>query len=432
MKIGYLIPEFPGQTHAFFMRERAELSKRGVASDLYSTRRPSNGVAAHEWAAEAAAQTTYLTPLSVRSLWSAFCQLVRSGPFRWVRCLLLIVAAKELSVKDRLQLLAMVPVAAAFTADARKNGVQHVHIHSCANAAWIGVFANKLTGLPYSLTLHGPLHDYGPNQILKWRSAAFVIIITKELLAHVRATLPEDQLPRLLLAPMGVDVEAFRRQRPYQPAAPKSKVRLVSCGRINVCKGHDDLIRAVHLLQERGIDAELRICGASDGRQQDYLNQLHSLIEQYDLHGSIHLMGSVSEQVVRNALEAAHMFCLASHKEPLGVATMEAMAMQVPAIVTESEGVTEMIQTDIDGILVQPHSPEEFVARICGLLDRPEEARMLGERGRRTIIDRFHSGVSAEAIIRGVRRHDESINESDGAFGAVVQQPAKQLAEVSS
>lgn len=413
MKIGYLIPEFPGQTHAFFMRERAELSRRGVASAMYSTRPPANGAATHEWAAQAAAETTYLTPMSVKTLWSAVCQLMRCGPVSWLRCLLLVLAAKELSIKDRLRLLAMVPVAAAFSADVRNSGVDHVHIHSCANAAWIGVFANKLTGIPYSLTLHGPLHDYGPNQILKWRSAAFVIIITKELLRQARNTLPHDQLPELLLAPMGVDVDAFQRRRPYTPATRNSTVKLVSCGRINVCKGHDDLIRAVHLLRQQGINAELTICGASDGRQQDYLQLLKSLIEQFQLQDSVRLMGSVSEHVVRSELEAAHIFCLASHKEPLGVATMEAMAMQVPAIVTESEGVTEMIQTDVDGILVQPHSAEQFVARICNLIDAPEDARQLGKNGRQTIAARFHSGVSAETIIQGVLGKKQNIDEAD-------------------
>ena len=32
-RIGYLIPEFPGQTHAFFMREREELEKLGKIDD---------------------------------------------------------------------------------------------------------------------------------------------------------------------------------------------------------------------------------------------------------------------------------------------------------------------------------------------------------------------------------------------------------------
>lgn len=402
MRIGYLIPEFPGQTHAFFMRERGELHKRGFNAALYSTRPPANGAAAHEWSAAAAAETNYLTPMSIRQIFTAMVQLLKSGPISWLRCLLVVAAAKELTLKDRCKLLAMIPVAAAFCHHAQRDGVQHLHIHSCANAAWIGVFANKLTGLSYSLTLHGPLCDYGPNQILKWRFAKFVIIITKELLAQVQNALPAEQLPPLLLAPMGVDVEKFQRTRPYVAPCSDAEVRLISCGRINVCKGHDDLIRAVHFLRQRGVDARLNICGASDGRSQAYAELLKSLIEEFKLQDYVKLLGSVSEEVVREELQAAHVFCLASHKEPLGVATMEAMAMELPAIVTESEGVTEMIASGTDGILVRPRSPHDFVDRICDLLDDPAEAVRLGECGRRTVETRFHSGVSAEAIINGI------------------------------
>ncbi len=402
MKIAYLIPEFPGQTHAFFMRERDELTKRGVKASLYSTRPPENGAAAHEWAAAAAAETNYLTPLTPQHLLRGLGQLLKSGPVAWLQCLLIVMAAKDITLKQRCQLLAMIPVAAAFAAHAKRDGVLHLHIHSCANAAWIGVFASKLTGLKYSLTLHGPLVDYGPNQILKWRSAAFVIIITKELLAQVRNTLPADQLPPLLLAPMGVDVSSFQRTESYEPPSANSELRLVSCGRINVCKGHDDLIRVVHALRKRGIDAKLHICGASDGRKQAYLDLIQSLIDEFNLQDHVKLLGSVSEEVVRDELQSAHVFCLASHKEPLGVATMEAMSMEIPVIVTRSEGVTEMVESTVDGLLVQPHSPGEFVDRICELLDDPTEARRLGMAGRQTIVERFHSGVSAEAIIRGI------------------------------
>lgn len=412
MKIGYLIPEFPGQTHAFFMRERDELQKCGVAAALYSTRPPANGAAAHAWAATAAAETNYLTPMSAGQIFAGLVQLLTSGPLSWLRCLLIVIAARDISAKERCKLLAMIPVAAALSRHAKKNNVQHLHIHSCANAAWIGVFANKITGLEYSLTLHGPLQDYGPNQILKWRSAKFVIVITRELLAQAHNTIPKDQLPPLLLAPMGVDVQAFRRSRPYSAPRRDSTLRLVSCGRINACKGHDDLIRAVNSLQQKGIDAQLHICGASDGRKKAYVDMIHSLIDEYHLHDSVKLLGSVSEEVVREELESAHIFCLASHREPLGVATMEAMAMELPAIVTESAGVTEMIQSSVDGILVQPHAPHEFVDRICELLNDPDRAKRLGKEGRRTVEQRFHSGVSAAAIINGIQSADTQCDQS--------------------
>jgi len=400
--IGYLIPEFPGQTHAFFMREREELSRRGVNAVLYSTRPPANGAAKHAWADAAKSETTYLTPLNVRQAFIALLYVLGCGPLAWIRCLNIIVLTGGVSPKDRLRMAAMVPVAATLLKHARRAGWEHLHIHSCANAAWLGVFLNRLSGLSYSLTLHGPLHDYGPNQPLKWKYARFVVVITRELVGSVHGTLPADSLPPILLAPMGVETSRFVRTASYIPATRDDRVRLVSCGRINPCKGHDDLIRAVHLLRQQGIAAELTICGATDGRRLDHLELLHSLIQEFRLADSVRLLGSVSEDRVRLELEQSHFFCLASHKEPLGVATMEAMAMEMPAIVTESPGVCEMITSGINGVLVPAFSPESFADAVLTLLDQPDETCRLAANARLTIEQKFHSGVSAEAIINGI------------------------------
>ena len=53
-KLGYLVPQFPGQTHIFFWREIAALEAMGVAPVLFSTRRPPPGLIAHDWSQAAA------------------------------------------------------------------------------------------------------------------------------------------------------------------------------------------------------------------------------------------------------------------------------------------------------------------------------------------------------------------------------------------
>lgn len=401
-RIGYLIPEFPGQTHAFFMRERAELQRRGVATALYSTRPPSSGAAQHAWADAARQETTWLTPLTLPRMLTAVWTLLTCGPAAWVRCLMVVLCLKDLSPKERIRTICLIPVAALLLNDARRIGWQHLHIHSCASAAYLGMFLNRLSGLTYSLTLHGPLHDYGPNQTLKWQYAGFVVVITQELLDSVHQQLPADRLPPLLLAPMGVDPEKFIRSQPYHSASRDTTVRLISCGRIHPCKGHDDLLRAVHLLRQQGIDAQVTICGATDGRRLDYLELLQSLIQELQLEGVAHLLGSVSEDRVRSELEQSHVFCLASHKEPLGVATMEAMAMEMPAIVTESPGVAEMICSGVNGILVPAFSPDAIASAVLELLDHPKHAQRLAAQARLTVKQRFHSGVSAQVIQNGL------------------------------
>ncbi|MEM9581455.1 MAG: colanic acid biosynthesis glycosyltransferase WcaL, partial [Pseudomonadota bacterium] len=52
-RMGYFVPQFPGQTHIFFWREIAELENRGVRVHLLSTQPPPKGLIAHDWSAEA-------------------------------------------------------------------------------------------------------------------------------------------------------------------------------------------------------------------------------------------------------------------------------------------------------------------------------------------------------------------------------------------
>lgn len=405
-RIGFLIPEFPGQTHAFFIRERQELKKLGVDTQLISTRAPISSVsnAKHQWASEAAKETIYLSPLSLGSLLQCVGTVFRAGPAAWLRCAKIIFGASDMGLKDRLKMFGMIIAGAYLKQLCQKQNLKHVHIHSCANSANVGLFSKLLNGPNYSITLHGPMHDYGNNQANKWRHATYCIIITNDLLNEVHTNLAGIPLPPLFLAPMGVNIEDFQRDKEYQSYQKGDLLKLVSCGRLNFVKAHDDLIRVVAALKKQGISTQLNICGANDSLSdvENYYDQLIKLRAEMDVVEEVNFLGSVSENQVKDELQTAHFFCLASLKEPLGVATMEAMAMEIPAIVTRSPGVSEMVNTGIDGILVEPRSPEQFVEVINTLIENPEQAHTLAKAGRKKVIAKFHSGVSAAKIAEGL------------------------------
>src|SRR5262249_30234532 len=150
------------------------------------------------------------------------------------------------------------------------------------------------------------------------------------------------------IAPMGVDVSGFHRGIPYAPWEGGGPLSVFSCGRLNPCKGHADLIRAVQLVAGRGIDARLTIAGEDETGGDGYHRTLASLIEALGVGDRVQLLGAVSESRVRAELEQAHVFALASLAEPLGVAIMEAMAMSVPVVVTGAGGVPELVDRDVD------------------------------------------------------------------------------------
>jgi colanic acid/amylovoran biosynthesis glycosyltransferase len=405
-KMAILIPEFPSQTHAFFIREREELKRLGVETVLISTRHPDGqeGIANHDWALEAKSETTYLYPLSAIELALFVIRFLIAGPRAWYKCIKSNNTPADTSFRVQLKKIGLSLMAIKLKTFCQREGIAHVHVHSCANAANVAMLSRLLDGPQYSLTLHGPLMDYGPNQMNKWKNAAFGIVITQDLHNELFETLDKENLPPVFLAPMGVDLNKFCRTTPYEICAADEVLRLVSCGRLNYVKAHDDLIRVVGKLKQMGRKVELRICGAMDAPSQEvnYIDELIKLAKELDVINEVMFLGSVSESRVKEELSKAHFFCLASLKEPLGVATMEAMAMEIPVIVARSPGVEEMVVDGENGFLVEPRSPEQFVNKIINSGEDSEFIFRVAKNGRKTVEQKFHSGISAQKLHDGL------------------------------
>jgi hypothetical protein len=219
-RVGYLVPEFPGQTHIFFWREHQGLLARGIELDLVSTRRPPRNIISHDWSEDAMSRTMYLYPPGRELLGRAGVELLRANPVGWARCIASIARAEGLDAKGRARLFALAAMGAELAALARQRAWKHVHVHSCGDSAHIAMFARLLSGLSYSITLHGPLHEYGPNQREKWRHASFAILISRVLDGFVREKLRGALPPVLDLAPMGVDSS---ESAPTSPGPPGSR-----------------------------------------------------------------------------------------------------------------------------------------------------------------------------------------------------------------
>jgi hypothetical protein len=95
--IGYLIPEFPGQTHNFFWREKEALAECGVEVVIISTRRPPKNLVSPHWAKKAINETLYLFPLKIFESLEIIFFLLLAGPFAWYRCIKLALSADGLS-----------------------------------------------------------------------------------------------------------------------------------------------------------------------------------------------------------------------------------------------------------------------------------------------------------------------------------------------
>ncbi len=393
-RVAYLVPEFPGQTDIFYWREIKDLERLNVDVCLFSTRQPDKAIRSHLWTKDAVFRTTYLRDLPLRDLLTSLKHL----PIllqRDVRKSL--VKAGPLPIVDALLSL---PLATKLVRACRRKKVTHVHAHSCGRTALICALANRIGKLDYSLTLHGPLQDYGSLQDLKWRRAKFATVITHKLLREVKAELGTDLPNGTVVQGMGIDPNRLKRTTRYIPYNGKGKLRIFSCGRLHVVKGHQILIDAAAKLSQRGIDLEVYIAGQDENQGNGFKQILQQQINALGLENTVHLLGAVSDEEVKQQLLSAHMFALASFSEPLGVVYMEAMSCEVPTIATNAGGVPELIDHGVDGLLIPPHDADALANQIEQLARSPSQAASLATSGRRKVEKKFSSMRGAMTLAR--------------------------------
>ncbi|MEM1159497.1 MAG: exopolysaccharide biosynthesis GT4 family glycosyltransferase EpsE [Pseudomonadota bacterium] len=387
MRIGYLVPDFPAQTHAFFWREAQALREGGTDVTFFSTKRPPADACPHAFADQARAETIYLFPPPASALGAL---ALRPGGL--ARAIAYVLGLSETPLAARLKLLALIPCAMALANACRTDGIDHVHIHSFANSAHIGALAQILTGLEYSLTLHGDLPVYGTDHAAKMQRARLLTAVTRPLAAQIRGVAPKRDVPVIW---MGVDTSLFApKDTPAEPS-PDRPLEVISVTRLSRTKGHRYLLEAMAALGAEGIRFRYRIAG--DGPERD---AILARAKELGLADSVELLGAISQDQVRALLAEADLFALTSfgQGEAAPVAVMEAMSCGVPVICSRIGGTGDMINDGEDGFLVAQEDPENIATAIRRLVTEPGLGAAIRNAARATALSRFDYRVQAQRL----------------------------------
>lgn len=382
--IAYISQGFPSLTTTFVYREVLALRRRGLTIRPISTWRPQPGTLSEE-AVGLIEETFYIFPLRWLRLLAAHLHYLVTRPRRYLGTLGLLTLFNHESLRNRLRLLVHFAYAVCATAEIERCQAQHIHADFALNAATVALVASRLTGRPFSFTAHAA--DIFVNPILlreKIAAARFIVAISEYNRRHLIEVAGENGVAsKIHVVHCGLDVDQFvpNRERPSN-----ARPLLLAIGRLVEKKGLRYLVKACHILAERGRDFECYIVG--QGPEEPTLREL---VERYDLTDRVRLLGALPQERVRELLRQADVFALpcvvgSDHdQDGIPVVLMEAMATGVSVVSTRLSGVPEIVRDDVSGLLVPPGDANALVDAIVRLWDNPSLAARLADEGRATV-----------------------------------------------
>jgi glycosyltransferase involved in cell wall biosynthesis len=167
---------------------------------------------------------------------------------------------------------------------------------------------------------------------------------------------------------------------------------IISVGRVVREKGMDYLLQAFASLKQK---AKIVIIG--DG---PFLNELKSLAQQLGILSNVSFPGWLPPNELKLYYRKCSMAVVPSTwPEPFGMVGIEAMSYGKPVLAFDVGGIPEWLKHEETGFLVKPKDTVALAERISFLLERPELARSIGNKGREAVAIRFVPSAHVDQLL---------------------------------
>ena len=177
----------------------------------------------------------------------------------------------------------------------------------------------------------------------------------------------------------GIDILRITRKRTKEEAKEsfnidKNTIVIGSIGRLAREKGFEFLIHAISEINNHKHNMKFIIAGAGPLEKS-----LKELSVKLGVSSLIHFEGFTND--VSSFLEALDIYIQPSLCEALGIATIEACCMGLPAIVSEVGGLPELVVDGTTGIVIPPSNPTAIAQAIISLAGDLDKQDAMGKQG---------------------------------------------------
>jgi sugar transferase (PEP-CTERM/EpsH1 system associated) len=291
-------------------------------------------------------------------------------------------------------------------------------VHSRNWGAIEAVVAGRLARVPRVIhSEHG--RDINTMNGDPWRRRVFrrfcyglaneVFAVSRELREHYARQLGLAPA-KINVIPNGVDLNRFRadastrnRMR-AQLGVAEHEIVVGTVGRLDPVKDHASLLAAAEQVIAAGMP--LRVVIVGDGPEKDQLQA--AIGKSSALRGQVTLAGESSKP--EEWLNSFDVFTLPSLSEGMSNTVLEAMATELPCIVTSVGANPDLIEDDNTGYLFQPRDFRALAGRILQLASDRDLRSAFGSRARQKVqvefsLQRMLENYSRLYTVRTMQKH---------------------------
>ena len=221
-----------------------------------------------------------------------------------------------------------------------------------------------------------------------------VVCCSSYMVSHVQWAfgLPTD---KIVMVPNGVnaaeynaneneDLREFRRKF----ALPEEKIVLF-VGRLVHEKGVHVLVNAIPKVLAK-TNSKFIIVG--NGYMKE---QLSVVVKAMGLSHKVLFTGFVDDKTLKRLQKCADVSVVPSLFEPFGIVALEAMAAKSPVVVSDSGGLSEIVEHDVTGVKVYPDNPDSLAWGITKVLMDDSYANWIRTNAYKKVRERYEWGTIA-------------------------------------
>lgn len=252
---------------------------------------------------------------------------------------------------------------------ARRTDFDVIHVHD-----WMtypaGMLVKRLTGKPLVAHIHALEHDRSGDSLnhtvagiekTGMEAADIVVAVSHYTKQEVMAQygIPDEKIAVVHNAVSRSDIH----KSVLIPERCRHEKRVLFMGRVTYQKGPDYFVEAARLVLDRLPHTRFIMAGSGD-----MLPNMVRRVAHLRMGDRFHFTGFLRNGEVDRMYAMSDLYVMPSVSEPFGIAPLEAMAYDVPVLISRQSGVAEVVR---NAIKVDFWDVREMANKICALLTYP-------------------------------------------------------------